>query len=55
MESLPGGSLGVTYNGRAVGIRISHVGIPSEVYQQFSADAQVIARSEQIKYVHKCC
>lgn len=49
VESLPGGSLGVTYNGRAVCIRISHVGIPSEIYQQASVSEVVLARVEEIR------
>jgi trehalose 6-phosphate synthase/phosphatase len=49
VESLPGGSLGVTYNGRAVCIRISHVGIPAEIYEEITAQAAVQQRSEQIR------
>jgi trehalose 6-phosphate synthase/phosphatase len=49
VESLPGGSLGVTYNGRDVCIRISHVGIPAEIYQQITAQSEVQQRSEQIR------
>ena len=49
VETLPGGSLGITTNGRAVTIRISHVGIHSSIYSSTALLTSVEQRRNEIK------
>ena len=48
-ETLPGGALGIKYNGRFVSLLISHVGIASQVIKQVSQSATVAARVNELR------
>ena len=48
-ETLPGGALGIKYNGRFVSLLISHVGIASQLIKQVSQSPVVAARVNEIR------
>jgi trehalose-6-phosphate synthase len=48
-ETMTGGSLGVKYSGRYVSIRISHVGIESEIFARTARSQEVAARVAEIR------
>lgn len=48
-KSLAGGSIGITYAGRSVAIRISHVGTRSEFFQKLSQSPQVLSEVKKLK------
>lgn len=49
VETMPGGTLGVIYEGRSVCIFISHVGIDGPKYRQLTQTADVQAQAQTIK------
>jgi len=48
-ETLPGGALGIKYNGRFVSLLISHVGIASQLIKQVSQSTAVAARVSELR------
>ena len=48
-ETLPGGALGIKYNGRFVSLLISHVGIASQHIKQVSQSSAVAARVNELR------
>ena len=48
-ETLPGGALGIKYNGRFVSLLISHVGIASQLIKQVSQSSAVAARVSELR------
>ncbi len=48
-ETMPGGSLGINYNGRSVSVKINHSGIDAELFSQLAVKESVKARAEELR------